>query len=285
MSEPSPWGPPRSEAAPRPTAPYPTAPRPAGPRPPAPRPAYPTAQYPAPLPTAQYTTDHLPTMPIPVVRPHEQRRPAPPFRRDDYGDPDDYGDADDPDDYSDAYPDDYSDAYPDDRVSERRGGYSPDRPRTRGQVFAGLVVLLALAVSALTYVLTYQLLASVDLISEDPFGGVAGQAATLAAVGFGAIGVIVLAMIALVIARPKALAALGLAASLLLPVAALVLGLLYGGSVLRQNVGDDIAASGPAVAAQGAAAAADALVQELERRGVDAGPLRDLIVGIAGQGG
>jgi hypothetical protein len=213
-------------------------------------------------------------MPIPVVRPQERPRPAPPARPDDYGQPDDYAD-----------PEDYGEVYPDERVDARRARYSSDRPRTRGQVFAGLVILLALAVSALTYVQTYQLLASVDLISEDPLGGVADQAATLAAVGFGVLGVFVLAMIAFVIARPKALAALGLAASLLLPVAALVLGLLYGGSVLRQNVGDDIAASGPAVAAQGAAAAADALVQELERRGVDAGPLRDLIIGIAGQAG
>jgi hypothetical protein len=55
------------------------------------------------------------------------------------------------------------------------------------------------------------------------------------------------------------------------------MGLWYGGSVLRQNVESDIAKAGPEVAAQGAAAAADAVVAELERRGVDAGPVRDLI--------
>jgi hypothetical protein len=252
MSEPSQWGPARFEAAPqptgpRPTAPYPTAPRPNGNRPLAP---HPTGQYPG-------ATEHLPTTPIPTVRQQAPRRPAPsapPPDRDEY--------RDDP-------PEDYSSR----------------RSRRRGQFFAGLVVVFALVVSALMYVLTYQTLASVDITSADPLGGLASQASMLGAVMFGALVVFVLAVIALVIARPKALAALGLAASLLLPVAALVLGLVYGGSVLRQNVEQDIAQAGPEVAAQGASIAADAIMQELQRRGIDPGPLRDLITGVVGQGG
>jgi hypothetical protein len=173
------------------------------------------------------------------------------------------------------------DEYHDDDGDDRSSG----RPRRRGQFFAGLVLVLALAVSALMYVLTYQTLASVDIISADPIGSAAGNVMTLVAVMFGALVVFVLAVITLVIARPKAIAALGLAASLLLPVGALVLGLMYGGSVLQQNVEADIAQAGPEVAAQGAAAAADAIIQELERRGVDPGPLRDLITGVVGQGG
>jgi hypothetical protein len=149
-------------------------------------------------------------------------------------------------------------------------------------VFSGLVLLLALAVSALLYYLTYQTLASVRITSGDALGGVGSQVMSLGAVMFGALVVFVLALIALVVARPKAMAGLGVAASLLLPVAALVLGLWYGGSVLRQNVESDIAQAGPEVAAQGAAAAADAIIKELQNRGIDAGPVRDLIKSVVG---
>ncbi len=191
----------------------------------------------------------LPTTPIPTVRAEIPRSPAPRSRPVD-----------------DEYDDDYSSG----------------RPRRRGQAFSGLVLLLALALSALLYYLTYQTLVSVDILSGDPLGAVGGQVMSLGGVMFGALVVFVLAVIALVIARPKAIAGLGLAASLLLPVAALVLGLWYGGSVLRQNVEADIAQAGPEVAAQGAAAVADAIVQELENRGIDAGPVRDLITGVVG---
>jgi hypothetical protein len=254
MSEPSQWGPPRYEAAPRPTAPYPTAPHPNS-RPPA---QHPPGQHPG----APQHVEHLPTMPMPAVRQQAPRGPAPsspPADRADYGTRDDLAD-------------------------DRRDDYSSGRSRTRGQFFSGLVIVLVLIVSALLGTQTYQMLASIDLVSSDPFADFAGWATTLGALTLAGILLIVLAVVALVIARPKALAGLGLAASLLLPLGAVVAGLWFGGDVLRQNVESDIAAEGPAVAAQGAAAAADALIQELENRGVDAGPLRDLITGVVGQG-
>jgi ABC-type transport system involved in multi-copper enzyme maturation permease subunit len=158
--------------------------------------------------------------------------------------------------------------------------YSSARPRRRGQVFSGLVLLLALAVSALTYYLTYETLAAIRITSGG--GAVGGQVVSLGGVLLGALVVFLLALIALVVARPKALAGLALAASLLLPVAALVMGLWYGGSVLKQNVESEIAQAGPQVAAQGAAAVSDAIVKELESRGIDAGPVRDLVRSIVG---
>jgi hypothetical protein len=199
-----------------------------------------------PPPAYQDRTAFLATTPIPTVRAEVPRNPTRRSRP----------------------PDDEYDGY---------GDCDSGRPRRRGQIFAGLVVLLALAAAALIYYLTYQTLASVRVTSGDALGGVGGQVMSLVGVLFGALVVFVLAVIALVIARPKALAGLGLAASLLLPVAALVLGLWYGGSVLRQNVESEIAQAGPEVAAQGAAAVADAIVQELENRGINAGPVRDLI--------
>ncbi|GAA5121545.1 hypothetical protein [Pseudonocardia adelaidensis] len=196
-------------------------------------------------------TAFLPTTPIPIVRAEIPRRPAPRPAADDYGD-------------------DYDDEY------------SSPRRRTRGQVLSGLVLLGALVVSALTYYLTYETLASVHLTSSGTLGGAGGQVMSLGGVLLGALVVFLLAVIALVIARPKLLAGLGFAASLLLPVAALVMGLWYGGSVLKQNVEGEIANAGPKVAAQGAAAVGDAIVDELQRHGIDAGPVRDLIRSVVG---
>jgi uncharacterized protein HemX len=214
-----------------------------------------------PPPATQDRTAFLPTTPIPTVRAEVPRSPARRPRPVE-DDPRDYDSRDyDPRDYDDH---------------DSRGS------RSRGQIFAGLVLLLALAVSALMYYLTYQTLASVSITSGDSLGGAGDHAMGLGGAFFAALVVFVLAVIALVIARPKALAGLGLAASLLLPVAALVLGVWYGGSVLRQNVESEIAQAGPEVAAQGAAAAADAIVKELENRGIDAGPVRDLITGAVG---
>ena len=208
--------------------------------------------------------------------PYETRRWAapesPPADRDDYGGA-----------YRDDSGDDYGNDYGDYREN-RRDAYRSSGPRSRGQVFAGVVLLLAVMVSVLLGAVTYQMLVSVDLVSADPFAGLTGWATGLGAVAFGALVVFVLAMITFVIARPKVLAGMALTASLLLPAGAFVLGVWYGGSVLRQNVENDLAAQGAAVAAEGTAAV-DAVVQELERRGLDIGPLRDLIVGIAGQGG
>jgi hypothetical protein len=232
MSEPTQWGPPRFDAAPRPTAPYPTAPHPA-----------------APPPAMHDRTAFLPTTPIPTVRAEIPRSPV---------------------------------ARPRPAVDDYEDDHSSGRPRRRGQVFSGLVLLLALAVSALTYYLTYETLASIRITSGGALGGAGGQVLSLGGVLLGALVVFLLALIALVVARPKALAGLGLAASLLLPVAALVMGLWYGGSVLKQNVESDLAQAGPQVAAQGAAAVADAVVDELENRGIDAGPVRDLIRSFVG---
>jgi hypothetical protein len=207
------------------------------------------AQYPpAQNPTAQYPAEQYPTRQEPLPS-------SPSAGRDD----------------------DYGGAYRDDHRDDRRDAKASARPRRRGQLFAGVVLVLALIVSALLGVLTYQTLASFDLGSADPVGSVAGWAGMLGVVALGALVVFVLAVIAFVIARPKALAGLGFLASVLLPVGAVLLGFVYGGDVLRQNIEADVAAAGPA--------AVNAVIEELERNVPDIGPLRDLIIQIAGQGG
>jgi hypothetical protein len=250
MSEPSRWGPPGYDVASSPTVPLPTASRPNALRPTA---AHPTTSRPAPA--------------------HPTRQLPAPAARDDYGAAGNYREAD--------YGDDDHDSYRDDHRGSRPSPRPPDRPRSRGQVFAGLVLVLALVASGLLGLLTYQMLVSVDLISENPLGGLAGQATTLGAVAFGALVVFVLAVIAIAVARPKALAAMALAASLLLPVGAVALGVYYGGAVLRQNVESDLASAQGDIAADGAAAARTVL-EELRRNGVDPGPLGDLLIQIAG---
>jgi hypothetical protein len=250
MSERSSWGPPRYETAPG-----------------RPRPLQPTSR----LPDPSYATAHLPTTPIQAVR----RQPA---YQNEYRGGDEYGD----DQYGDdGRGPDRADRH---RYADDVDRYASQRPRRRGQLFAGLVVVLALVASALLYLLTYRMLASVDLSSADPFGGIGSQLLTIGGLVVGAVLVFVLALLALVIARPKALAALGLAVSLLLPVGAVVVGLVHGGSVLQQHVETSIAKVGTGAAAQGAAAA-DTVLRELERRGVELGPLRDLVVRVVGMGG
>src|SRR5256885_4100514 len=91
---------------------------PAAPRPTAPYPTghRPTAPHPAPVDRGAF----LPTTPIPTVQAEIPRDPAPRSR-----------------------PRPVADEYEDD--------HSSGRPRRRGQVFSGLVLLLALAVSAVMY--------------------------------------------------------------------------------------------------------------------------------------
>ncbi|WP_232661616.1 hypothetical protein [Pseudonocardia sp. TRM90224] len=254
MSEPSHWGPPARGAPPRPTVAYPTDPRSA---------EAPTVRFPAqPQPTRHY----------PVHEPAAAGDYQGDYR-DDYRDDGrvDYR-RDHAEDYREDYRDDYEADYRDDH-RDRRGRRetfpAERRPRRRGQLFAGLVLVCALAVSGLLGMLTYQILASVELVSGDPLAGVQGQVTTFLMALGGAAVLFVLALIALFAARPKALAGFALLASVLLPIAAVVIGVWYGIDVLRQNVEQDVAAAGPA--------AVDAIVGELQRRGLDVGPLRDLL--------
>jgi hypothetical protein len=198
-------------------------------------PPEPTAHYPAPDRTSQYGTDDFSY--------------------------DRYDDHDSRDDY------DYRDERDYDERPERRP--PPRRSRRRGQVFAALVLVLAVLVSVFLGVLIYQVLAGIDLTSGDPLGRLDTQLGTLGVVALGAAVVFVLALIAFVVARPKLLAGFGLLASVVLPVGGVLLGIWYGGDVLAKNVDSTISGAGPA--------AVDAVARELERRGLDVGPLRDLL--------
>src|SRR6059058_1454125 len=130
----------------------PAGPRPTAPYPTAPHPAgrRPTAPHPAPVDRGAF----LPTTPIPTVQAEIPRRPAPRSRpaADEYEDEDDYASG---------------------------------RPRRRGQVFSGLVLLMALAVSALVYYLTYQTLTSIRITSGAALAGAGGQAMSLGGVMLG----------------------------------------------------------------------------------------------------
>ena len=181
------------------------------------------------------------------------------------------------DDFSyDRYDDDYRDHRRDEREYDEREYEerperrpAPRRPRRRGQMFATLVLVLAVVDSLFLGVLIYQLLAGIDLTSGNPLGRLDGQLGILGMVAIGAAVVFVLALIAFVVARPKLLAGLGLLASVLLPIGGVVIGIWYGGDVLAKHVDSTVSAAGPA--------AVDAVARELERRGIDVGPLRDLL--------
>jgi hypothetical protein len=202
-----------------------------------------------------------------VVQPRPPAQPTAQYGTDEFA-YDRYDDHRDDRDHRDRdydYDRDYDRDY--DQRPERRP--APRRSRRRGQVFAALVLVLAVVDALALGVLVYQVLAGIDLTSGDPFGRLDGQLGTLGLVLLGAAVVFVLALIAFVVARPKLLAGLGLLAAVVLPVGGVLLGIWYGGDVLAQHVDSSVSAAGPA--------AVDAVARELERRGIDVGPLRDLL--------
>lgn len=181
--------------------------------------------------------------------------------------------------------DPYTRYYADDPVpDERWSGYQDDlqqpeyeperRPRRRGQGFSLLVLVLAAAESILLWLVTYRALASVDFTSAEPFGRLGGHLGTFGLLVLATLVVFVLALLAMVVARPKALAGLALLASVLLPIAGVGMGVWYGGDALRRGIEESVSATGPAIDT-----AVDRVVDEIERRIADLDPLRDLLPG------
>jgi hypothetical protein len=220
----------------------------------------PPARRAPPGPTRPYPSapppDEPPTVQLPVI-PHRPPAHHPTAQ---------YGTDDFSYDRYDDYRDDRADREYEERPERRP---APRRPRGRGRLFAMVVLVLAVVDSVFLGTLIYQVLAGVDLTSGNPLARVDGQLGTLGVVALGAAVIFVLALIAFVVARPKLLAGLGLLASVLLPVGAVLLGIWYGGDVLAKHVDSTVSAAGPA--------AVDAVARELERRGIDIGPLRNLL--------
>lgn len=207
--------------------------------------------------------DESPTVRLPAPTPRHDTAPYPLDDR--YDRYDRY--ADDRYDYRD-YPDHADRAEPAEPVVDPRRAATERGPRRRGQAFALLVLLAAAAVSLVLGMLVYEALAAVDITSADPLGGLDARLPALGTALLGALAVIVLGLVALVVARPKALAMVGLLAAVLLPVGGVLVGGWFGGEVLSKRVGDSVSAAGSAV---------DDVVRELGDRGIDVGPLRELL--------
>jgi hypothetical protein len=133
-----------------------------------------------------------------------------------------------------------------------------------------LVVVVALgpAVSG------YQSFASIRLASLDVVGEALDWMIVFAVLAGAALLAFLLSLVALVVARPRGLAATALLGSLLLPVIATVMAVPLGVATFKANAAADITTHG--------GDAVHAVVRGLDRAHVDIGPLRDFLLGVRG---
>lgn len=143
----------------------------------------------------------------------------------------------------------------------------PGKPG-RGKTFARFALLFVVLAALALGVAVFQVLNSFELASVDPLGPtivwlvVFGVAAIAAVVG------VFLAVIALVLCRPRIVPVIALAFSLALPVAAVGLAATFGTYVLKENAVADLRAGGFVTSRA---------VDVLESWNVEVGPLRELI--------
>ncbi len=125
---------------------------------------------------------------------------------------------------------------------------------------------------------SYLALASVHLISPHPLAEAGGWLVLLAAAAVGSLAAFGLAALALLWCRPRLLAGLALAASILLPVLTVAVGATLGVGAAQQNLAADLARE--------PAAAADLAVDALDAWEIDApGPVRELLEYVAAGNG
>lgn len=150
---------------------------------------------------------------------------------------------------------------------------APQR-RRRAQGVAWVALILAVVGATLMGVMTYFALAAVR-ISIDPFGVALTWAAGAGTGALISMGAFVTTLVALVVCRPRHAAVVALVAAVVLPLASLFIAVPLGVSVLRVHMAEDV---GDGMALAGAT------VRALDEAGVEAGPLRDVLIAVAGEG-
>ena len=153
------------------------------------------------------------------------------------------------------------------------------RPRrSRGRTLARLALVSAVAAALVLGGSSYLALASVHLLSPHPLAEAGGWLVLLAAAAVGSLSAFGLAALALLWCRPRLLAGLALAASILLPVLTVAVGATLGIGAAQQNLTADLA--------QEPAAAADLAVDALDAWEIDAPwPVRELLEHVAAGNG
>lgn len=148
-------------------------------------------------------------------------------------------------------------------------------PRRRGGTLRGLVMIGAVATAVTLGVSGYLALATIDITSTDPFGPALAWTVVAAVAALVAVGVVLLGIVAVIWCRPRGLAALGLVAALVLPVAAVLVAVPAGFHTARQKTADELTVDG---------GVADRVVDLADTWNVHLGPARDLLRAIIGTG-
>ena len=133
----------------------------------------------------------------------------------------------------------------------------------RGQGFSWLVLVLAVVVAVVYGAATFAALASVDLMSGDPFRAALGWASVAGVVAVAALVVLAMAVYAFVWSRPRAVAGFATAVAVVLPIVAGVFAFRLG-----------VMTHGPETALL--------VLKIADRLGINFGPLRDLLIGLVG---
>lgn len=116
----------------------------------------------------------------------------------------------------------------------------------RGAVLSRTALIGGVAVAVALGVGTFSYLAELDPVSTSPFEGTGGWFALVVVGLLGAAFAVLLAVVAVLVSRPRTTAVVALAACLLLPVVALTAGSLAGLEVLRLHTTADLAGGGTA---------------------------------------
>jgi MFS family permease len=148
---------------------------------------------------------------------------------------------------------------------------APVARRSRGRGLAVLSLAAAAIVAALLGTTAYLALDAVQVVSFDPLGRAWGWILAFGIAAAAAVGVLVLALVALVWCRPRRVAGLALAASLVLPVLAVALAGTVGFAVAKQHAAADLTADGGLV---------DSAADVVQSWNVDVGPFRGLLKGL-----
>jgi hypothetical protein len=140
------------------------------------------------------------------------------------------------------------------------------RSRRRGQWLSWTVLVLAVVVAAVLGICTYVGLATVRITASDPWGTAWTWLTVCGAAALAAVVVFLLGVVALLVSRPKLVAAMATLVALVLPFVALKFGLSFGIAAVTRHAGMD------------GAALVDLLTAGLDQLGsVAGGPVRDVL--------
>jgi hypothetical protein len=126
---------------------------------------------------------------------------------------------------------------------------TPSSVPARGAGLSRVALVGGVLVAAALGIGTFQFLATLDPVSISPFDGTGGWFALVVAGLLAGAFALLLAVVAVIVARPRAVALVALATCVLLPVAALAAGGLAGMEMLRLHMAADLADGGTAVLA------------------------------------